>query len=207
MNGQAIKKQDLIKYSKEQLIDSLTDRYNDVLLDKSYHLKEIRLLQNELLKHQQTVEFHNLIQVDTADISNTYLEIETDTSYSDQVKKVESIYQEVRDNRNRRMQRIFVESQDVSHFAFSLLNVGDSLTPSFNANVSSHFFVLPTHWPIGLTLNPKFRLRMFLNQPSAPIRTPSNLIGATIFRHGGGFLSSIGGYRIYSASFYHHSNG
>jgi hypothetical protein len=74
-----------------------------------------------------------------------------------------------------------------------------------DASINFNLFPIPKHLGFGAIINPRFNLRMFLDKESAPIRTPSNMIGITVFKH----LSSgmDRGYRFVSGSFFHHSNG
>ncbi len=209
-SSQDISKKALRKYSEQQLKDTLISKYNQSITEPTYHLTDLRKLSNALIEktNNPVIDSAQVYSFDTVRVSNKYTEYEIDTSLTVLRQfNLKSFIKARTRQRNALIHEIYSQSHDLSHFTFALLNVGDSITPSFDANVSSNFFVSPTSWPVGLVLNPMFKLRMFLNQPSAPIRTPSNMIGATLFRHLGGVVEDLNGYRILLFSFYHHSNG
>jgi hypothetical protein len=120
-------------------------------------------------------------------------------------------------NRNTMIQEMYVENGELTHFAYARMNVEGKPSNVINANIVMNFFVLPKHWRVGAVVNGKFRMRMFTDQPSAPIRTPSNMAGITFFTNTSPNFDSRTNienrkrintyYKIFSASIMHHSNG
>jgi len=112
-----------------------------------------------------------------------------------------------RSNKDTELQSLFVENSRITHFTLAGMEVDGETSPVFDASINLNFFVLPKYWPIGLIIVPRFNLRMFLNQNSAPIRTPSNMIGATLFKNLSPGFEEDSYYQFISGSFFHHSNG
>jgi hypothetical protein len=117
---------------------------------------------------------------------------------------------EIRDARYKRniaLQSLYVENSAPSNFMYARMKVRDTAANVFDAFINANFYMFPKYWPVGLVVNPKFNLRMLLDDESAPIRTPSNMVGGTLFRFVSDQYSPSGLYAFTTFSFYHHSNG
>lgn len=119
-------------------------------------------------------------------------------------------------NRNIKIQELYVENGELTHFSYARMDVEGKSSNVIDANVVMNFFVLPKHWRVGAVINGKFKMRMFIDQPSAPIRTPSNMAGITFFTNTSPNFNSETiktwekqntFYKIASVTFMHHSNG
>lgn len=111
--------------------------------------------------------------------------------------------------RNAKLNALFVENSGMTTISYARMTVpyegSHENQGMIDADINANFFVLPKHWGFGLVANPRFNLRMFIEQKSSPIRTPSNRIGATVYKHLSFRHERM--YQFVSASFYHHSNG
>jgi len=74
-----------------------------------------------------------------------------------------------------------------------------------NANIIPYFSVTSKRSPVYIVLNPIVRVRIFLNQNSLPVRTPSFVPGATFYFKP--FKYNLARYKYMSIGVYHHSNG
>ncbi len=194
----AQEKRDTIFSLDPSLLDSLRQFQNEMDSDNFTNIKLYKKLQQELIE---------LIERDSIDLTPQLQSLLYD-SYGKELWKV-AMY-----SRNGLLQELFVENSEITHIAYARMKVEDTSSSVINANINLNFFVLPKHWRVGVVINPKFKMRMFLSQPSAPIRTPSNMVGITVFTHITNKYNPydfdspwLNRYKIVSASFFHHSNG
>ena len=73
------------------------------------------------------------------------------------------------------------------------------------SNIVPYFALTRRRSPLYFVINPTVRVRMFYNELSWPIRTPSFNIGGLLFFNP--FQHDIDHYQYFSAGAYHHSNG
>ena len=74
-----------------------------------------------------------------------------------------------------------------------------------NGNIMPHYYINSPYYRFLVIFSPVVRIRMFANQFSEPIRTPSFMPGMDVY-----FRTSRSGfqhYKYWSAGIYHHSNG
>jgi len=112
---------------------------------------------------------------------------------------------DVRFKRNTELNVIYAENTKITNITYARMDVDSIRSNVLDANINLAFLALPKIWRGGLLVNPRFNMRMFLDQPSKPIRTPSNMIGLTAYMHFSNGFKSF--YKFGSFSFYHHSNG
>lgn len=169
-------------------------------------------ISHTLYGQADTTVYHFKNQADTNNFSN----IKEYGQRIRAIKKIASIpntikeekeddFIEARFKRNGKLNLLFAENVKVSTFQFGFQQLEGKQTHIFDANVNFTFLALPKLYGFGLLINPRFNMRMFLKQESAPIRTPSNLIGGTLYKHINRSFNET--YRFASFSFYHHSNG
>lgn len=121
------------------------------------------------------------------------------------IKEEEETLDSARVARNTFLSSIFVENTQFTHITPSMMVVGGDWESVLDADINFNLFPMPKHFRVGAIINPHFNMRMFLDKESAPIRTPSNMIGATVFTHLSNGYDSV--YQFISGSFFHHSNG
>lgn len=124
-------------------------------------------------------------------------------SYSQEGKK--QFEKAIQDATRESLSNLYILNSDIGDITFGDQGHPENRQYILNANLIPHYLLTNKKSPVFVIITPIVKVRIFANQPSKPVRTPSFMPGATMFFDVG--KANLQRPKYISVGAFHHSNG